>query len=47
MEGKDFIVSNLYEEAYEDNLFINKVGVHKFRHPIKKPLVLYFYKDYG
>jgi hypothetical protein len=38
MEGKDFIVANLYEEVDEDDSSINKVGVHNFRHPVKKTL---------
>ena len=37
MEGKDSIVDNLSEEVDEEDLFVNKVGVHKFRHPIKNP----------
>jgi ribonuclease HI len=37
MEGKDSIVSNLSKEVNEEDSFVNKVGVHKFRHPVKKP----------
>jgi hypothetical protein len=38
MEGKYPIVSNLFEEVDEEDLSLNKVGVHKFRHPIKKTM---------
>jgi hypothetical protein len=31
MEGKYFIVANLFEEVDEEDLSINKVGVHNFR----------------
>jgi hypothetical protein len=37
MEGKAFIVANLSEEVDEDDSSVNKVGVHKFRHPVKNP----------
>ena len=37
MEGKYSIVSNLSEEVDEEDLFVNKVGVHNFIHPIKNP----------
>jgi hypothetical protein len=36
MEGKASIVANLSEEVDEEDSFVNKVGVHNFRHPIKK-----------
>jgi hypothetical protein len=36
MEGKASIVANLSEEVYEEDLFVNKVGVHNFRYPVKK-----------
>jgi hypothetical protein len=36
MEGKDSIVANLSEEVDEEYSTVNKVGVHNFRHPIKK-----------
>jgi hypothetical protein len=36
MEGKDSIVSNLFEEVDEEDSTVNKVGVHNFRHPVKK-----------
>jgi hypothetical protein len=36
MEGKSSIVSNLSEEVDEEDSTINKVGVHNFRHPVKK-----------
>jgi hypothetical protein len=35
MEEKDSIIANLFEEIYEYDSFVNKVGVHKFRHPVK------------
>jgi hypothetical protein len=37
MEEKDSIVANLSEEVDEEDSSVNKVGVHKFRHPEKKP----------
>jgi hypothetical protein len=37
MEGKTFIVANLYEEVNEEDSSVNKVGVHNFRYPIKNP----------
>jgi hypothetical protein len=36
MEGKDFIVGKLSEEVNEEDLSVNKVGVHNFRYSIKK-----------
>jgi hypothetical protein len=47
MEGKDSVVANLYEEVSEEDLSVNKVGVHKFRYTKKKSPFLYFCKDYG
>jgi hypothetical protein len=47
MEGKYFIVANLYEEVDEEDSSVNKVGVHNFIYPVKKSLFLYFCKDYG
>jgi hypothetical protein len=47
MEGKDSIVENLSKEVGEEDSLVNKVGVHNFRHPVKKKLVLYLCKDYG
>jgi hypothetical protein len=35
MEGKSSIVANLFEEVDEEDLSVNKVGVHNFRHPVK------------
>ena len=35
MEGKYVIVSNLSKEVNEEDSSINKVGVHKFRYPVK------------
>jgi hypothetical protein len=37
MEGKYFVVANLSEEVNEEDSSVNKVGVHKFRYPIKNP----------
>jgi hypothetical protein len=36
LERKDSIVDNLSEEVYEEDSSVNKVGVHKFRHLVKK-----------
>jgi hypothetical protein len=41
MEGKSFVVANLYEEVDEDDSSINKVGVHNFRYPVKNPLFIF------
>jgi hypothetical protein len=38
MEGKDSIVANLFEEVDEEDSIVNKVGLHNFRHPVKKSL---------
>jgi hypothetical protein len=38
MEGKSSIVANLSEEVDEEDSYVNKVGVHKFRHLVKKTL---------
>jgi hypothetical protein len=46
MEGKDSIVANLSKEVYEEDSTVNKVGVHNFRHPVKKPSFFYLCKDY-
>jgi hypothetical protein len=37
MEEKASIVSNLSEEVNEEDSSVNKVGVHKFKYPIKNP----------
>jgi hypothetical protein len=37
MEGKAFVVANLFEEVSEEDSFVNKVGVHNFIYPIKNP----------
>jgi hypothetical protein len=37
MEVKASIVANLSEEVTEEDSSLNKVGVHKFRYPIKNP----------
>jgi hypothetical protein len=36
MEGKSPIVANLSKEVDEEDSTVNKVGVHNFRHPLKK-----------
>jgi hypothetical protein len=42
MEGKYFVVANIFEEVNEDDSSVNKVGLHKFRYPVKIP-PLYIY----
>jgi hypothetical protein len=37
MEGNVSVVANLSEEVDEEDLFVNKVGVHNFRYPVKNP----------
>ena len=37
MEGKASVVANLSEEVNKEDSFVNKVGVHNFRYPIKIP----------
>jgi hypothetical protein len=37
MEGKYFVVANLSKEVNEEDSFVNKVGVHNFRYPVKNP----------
>ena len=37
MEGKASVVANLFEEVSEYDSYINKVGVHNFRYPVKNP----------
>jgi hypothetical protein len=37
MEGKSSVVANLSEEVYEEDSYVNKVGVHNFRYPVKNP----------
>jgi hypothetical protein len=37
MEGKAFVVANLSEKVNEEDSFVNKVGVHKFKYPVKNP----------
>jgi hypothetical protein len=44
MEEKDSIVANLSEEVNEDDSFVNKVGVHSFRYPVKNPPFYIFVK---
>jgi hypothetical protein len=41
MEGKAYVVANLYEEIDEDDSSVNKVGVHNFRHPVKNPCFIF------
>jgi hypothetical protein len=43
MEGKDFVVSNLFEEVDEEDSFVNKVGVQNIRYPIKKKKPFYIF----
>jgi hypothetical protein len=47
MEGKASVVSNISEEVHEEDYFVNKVGVHNFRYPVKKSPFLYLCKYYG
>jgi hypothetical protein len=44
MEGKASIVANLSEEVDEEDSSVNKVGVHNFRYPVKKPLFYIYVK---
>jgi hypothetical protein len=37
MEGKTPNISNLIEEKYEEELYVNKLGVYNHRNPIKSP----------
>ena len=37
MEGKSSVVANLFEDVNEEYLFVNKLGVHNFRYPVKNP----------
>jgi hypothetical protein len=37
MEGKDFVVSILSKEVNKEDSSVNKVGIHKFRYPVKNP----------
>jgi hypothetical protein len=37
MEGKASVIANLSEEIDDEDQSINKLGVHKFRFPIKNP----------
>jgi ribonuclease HI len=37
MEGKYYVVSHLSEEVDEEDSFVDKVGAHNFRYPIKNP----------
>jgi hypothetical protein len=41
MEGKDFVVANLFEEIDEEVSSANKVGVHNFRYHVKNPPFLF------
>jgi len=47
MEGKAFFVANLSKEVNEEDSYVNKVGVHNFRYPVKKSPFFYLCKDYG
>jgi hypothetical protein len=44
MEGKSYVVFNLFEEVNEEYSSINKVGVHKFIYPVKNPPFYIFVK---
>jgi hypothetical protein len=44
MEGKAYVVANLSEEVNEEDSFVNKVGVHNFRYPVKNPPFYIFVK---
>jgi hypothetical protein len=44
MEGKASIVANPFEEVNEEDLSVNKVGVHNFRYPIKNTPFYIFVK---
>jgi hypothetical protein len=44
MEGKEFVVANLSEEVNEEDSYVNQVGVHNFRYPIKNPPFYIFVK---
>jgi hypothetical protein len=44
MEGKSFVVDKLFEEVNEEDLSINKVGVHNFRYPVKNTPFYIFVK---
>jgi hypothetical protein len=44
MEGKDSFLANLSEEVSEEDSFVNKVGVHNFRYPVKNPPFCIFVK---
>jgi hypothetical protein len=41
MEGKYFVVANISEEVDIEDSYVNKVGVRKFRYPVKKPLFIF------
>ena len=47
MEGKASTIAKLSEEAKEEDFILNKIGVNNFRHPVKKPSIFHFYKNYG
>ena len=36
MERQSYVVTNISEEVNEEDSFVNKLGVHNFRYPIKK-----------
>jgi hypothetical protein len=44
VERKASIVANLSEEVNEEDSYVNKVGVHKFRYPVKNPPFYIFVK---
>jgi hypothetical protein len=47
MEGKYSTVANLSEEVDEEDSTVNKVGVHNFRHSVKKTLFFIFVNIMG
>jgi hypothetical protein len=47
MEGKTSTIANLSKEVKDKDSSVNKVGVHNFRHPVKKTPIFHFCKYYG
>jgi hypothetical protein len=47
MEGKVSTIANLFEESKEEDSTVNKIGVNKFRNPVKEKTFLYFSKNHG
>jgi hypothetical protein len=42
MEGKASDVANIFVEVNKEDSFVNKVGVHNFRYPVKKKNLFIF-----